>query len=70
MSGTAVAKKRGRKAQPGKVRTDSFTVRCRPEFKAWLMEFAEDEQDTPSRIVNMGLICLAKQKGRKPPPAR
>jgi hypothetical protein len=65
-----MAKKRGPKPQPEQARSETVTFKCRPEYKEWLVEFAESERDIPSRLIDLGLIEIAKKRGFKPPPPR
>ncbi len=70
LSGATVAKKRGPVPRPDDERTATITFRCRPVYRDWLASFAENQRDIPSRLIDMGLVCLAKQLGYKPPPKR
>jgi hypothetical protein len=65
-----MAKKRGRVPRPEDERSVVVTVRCRPEFKEWLREFAKKERATPTQLVEWGLVALAAQRGHVPPPDR
>jgi hypothetical protein len=47
-----------------------ITIRCRPEYKKWLLAFAKSERDIPSRLIDLGLIELAKIRGYSSPPER
>ena len=64
-----VAKKRGRKVT-GESRTALVTFKCRPEYKAWLVKFAEHQRDIPSRLIDLALVGLAESLGFDAPPKR
>ncbi len=70
MKAATMAKKRGPKPKPDEVRSETITLKCRPEYKAWLAEFARSERDIASRLIDLGLIELAKKRGHEPPPER
>lgn len=63
-------KKPGPKPKPDEARSETVTFKCRKEYKDWLNEFAEMERDIVSRLIDLGLIDLAKKKGFRPPPKR
>jgi hypothetical protein len=66
----AMAKKPGPKPQPDRARSATVTFKCRPEYKAWLAKFARSERDIPPRLIDLGLIELAKKRGFELPPER
>ena len=74
MEFAAVAKKRkggpGRKPTPRGPRTSLVAFKCHDEYKAWLEEFARSERTTPSQLLDLGLVMLAKSKGFDSPPER
>jgi hypothetical protein len=45
------------------------TVRCRPGFRAWVMEFAMKLRITP-KLVEHGLEALARERRYTAPPER
>lgn len=65
-----VAKKRAAKPGPADHRVSIVTFRCRPSYRDWLAEFAEEFRVTPTQLLDQGLECLAKQRGFKAPPKR
>ncbi len=45
-------------------------MRCDPAFKAWLEKFAEHERSTPTQLLELGLVEMAKLRKYKAPPKR
>ncbi len=45
-------------------------MRCKADFKAWLERFAESERTTPSQLIELGLVQMAKLKSFEEPPRR
>lgn len=64
-----MAKKRGPKPS-GKANRVLVSIKVTPEYKAWLEGFAKAERDIPSRMIDLGLIELAKKLGHALPPER
>lgn len=70
MGTMTMAKKRKTEPQPEGPRDALIAVRCRQTFKAWLESFARRERITPSQLVELGLVSLAKERGFTEPPER
>lgn len=68
-TGLVVAKKRGPvpASDPKRV---VIAIKATPEYKAWLEAFADSQRDIPSRMIDLGLMELAKKFGFKMPPKR
>jgi hypothetical protein len=70
MSGAVlVAKKRGPKPKADESKV-LVTMKVSPAYKEWLLGFAEAQRDIPSRMIDQGLLELAKKFGHKLPPPR
>lgn len=63
-------KKTGPTPRPDLVRSETIAFKCRPDFKEWVSGFADSERDTPSRLIEMALVELAKLRGYEEPPQR
>jgi hypothetical protein len=67
----AVAKKKtGPKPTPEGPRNVLFAMKCRQDYKDWLITMAREERITPSQLVDRALFEYAKKNGKKEPPAR
>ncbi len=66
----AVAKKKpGSKAEQ-RVRTAVTTIRSMPEWKAWVLRFAEAQRKDPPDLIDEALMRMARAEGFELPPKR
>lgn len=65
-----MAKKTGPKPNPEGARTALIAVKCRPIYKAWIVQLAKKRRVTPSQLVDIALAKLAELDGEEPPPER
>jgi hypothetical protein len=69
MESVATVAKKKAKAKTGQ-RESLVAMRCTPEFKAWLEEFADAIRATPSQVLELGVVEMAKLHKHEPPPRR
>jgi hypothetical protein len=60
----------GRKPDPAGARTTLVTIRCRPDWLAWLARFAESRGMDMSELTDEALFRLAREYGFEMPPKR
>jgi hypothetical protein len=65
-----VAKKKVSKPAGEEQREDLIALRCRSEYKAWVVRFAKREYSNPTLLIERALAELAKVAGFEPPPER
>lgn len=70
MGVATVSKKKRQESQGEEQRDALIAVRCRPSFKRWLEGFSRQERITPSQLVELGLVSLARERGYEEPPER
>ena len=72
MSGALMAerKKPGPKPDPSRVRSELTNIRSTPEWKAWLLKFAEFMGTDVSDLIDDSLLRRAREAGFKMPPRR
>jgi hypothetical protein len=63
-------KKPGPKPNPEGPRKSLIAVKCRAEYKAWVVRLAKQRRITPSQLVDIALTRMAEQDGDVPPPER
>jgi hypothetical protein len=69
--GIAVAKKKtGPKPKVEGVREVLIGVKCRRSYKEWVERFARKRRTTPSQLIDVALMDLARADGFEPPPER
>lgn len=62
--------KPGPKPQPNRVRASVTNIRSTPEWKAWLVEFADAQGTDIVDLMEEGMLMLAHKRGFKMPPPR
>jgi hypothetical protein len=67
---TTLAMAKKKKLDNGEQRDSLIAIRCRSTYKAWVESFARSERITPTSLVDIALVELAKTKGFEPPPER
>lgn len=73
---TRLAPMAKKKSDPGNVppaeeqREELIAVRCKRSYKNWLLRFAKSKRTTPSQLVDLSLMMLAKTEGFELPPER
>lgn len=69
----AVAKKQNKPGpKPGQqgTRDTLIAVKCRKEFKDWVIRFAESRRVAPSQLIDIALAQMAEADKFEPPPKR
>jgi hypothetical protein len=55
---------------PAPTRSETITIKCRPEFKAWFTKLARSQRTTPSDLADRAFVMFGRFHGAGEPPQR
>jgi hypothetical protein len=71
MEAVLMTKKGGRKPKPESSKMKEYVaIKCRTEFKNWLIRFAASQEMEQSNLIEKALAAFAAARGFEAPPER
>jgi hypothetical protein len=63
-------KKTGPKPTPNGPRTALIAMKCRQPYKDWVLRYAKHRRTTPSQLIDLALVDMARADEFELPPER